>query len=171
MLWACAQGAGHVSCRFAKLKAVTDCDVEPCWSVGSILSAGPYSGKQRRLNLAAGRPRPIRTEQHLGGQRHRFCWATLSGYWLGDTHGNQLHHIPCCLLGTTGAWHDWCRGVHRPAVVHHAGGGRSGAGDGAHGTGKRAPSLVIEHMQSGVSWAIRAALDELMGAARHGHGR
>ena len=37
--------------------------------------------------------------------------------------------------------------------------------DGAHGTGERASSLVIEHMRSGASWAIRAALDELMGAA------
>ena len=97
--------------------------VELSWSVGDILSAGPYSGKQKLLSLAAGRPRPIRTEQHHGGHHHRLCWATLSGYWIGDAHGHQLHHSPCCLLGTTGAWHDWCRGVHRPSVVQHAGEG------------------------------------------------
>ena len=72
------------------------------WSVGDILSAGPFSGKQVRPSLAAGRPRPIRIEQHPGGHHH-LCWATLSGYWIGDTHGHQLHHIPCCLLGTTDA--------------------------------------------------------------------
>ena len=30
--------------------------VEPSWYVGDILSAGPYSGKQRRLSLAADWP-------------------------------------------------------------------------------------------------------------------
>ena len=41
--------------------------VEPSWSVGNILSAGPYSGKQVRPSLAAGRPRPIRTEHGISG--------------------------------------------------------------------------------------------------------
>ena len=60
--------------------------------------------------------------RHLGGNIIG-CWTTLPGYWIGDTHGHQLQHIPCRVLGTTDSWHDWCRVVHRPAVVHHAGGG------------------------------------------------
>ena len=93
MLWACAQGAGHVSCRFAKLKAVTDCDVEPCWSVGSILSAGPYSGKQRRLSLAAdwpGQSGPSSIlEDNIVCSVGQLYPATASA-----THGHQLPSYP-----------------------------------------------------------------------------
>ena len=72
VLWSCAQEAGQVCSRFVKPKAVADCDMVPGSFVGDILSAGPHSGKQGRLSLAAGRPRPIRTEHGISG-------ATSSG--------------------------------------------------------------------------------------------
>ena len=76
--------------------------LDPSWSVGDILSAGPYSGKQVRPSLAAGRPRPIRTEQHLGRQHYRFCWATLSGPMPARGCRPRLrlsrHGAPPCVL-------------------------------------------------------------------------
>ena len=70
--------------------------------VGDIFSAGLYSNKQGRLSLAAGRPRPIRTEQHLGRQHYRFCWATLSGPMPARGCRPRLrlsrHGAPPCVL-------------------------------------------------------------------------
>ena len=102
MLWSCAQEAGQVCSRFVKPKAVADCDMVPGSFVGGIFSAGPHSGKQGRLSLAAGRPRPIRTEQHLGRQHYRFCWATLSGPMPARGCRPRLrlsrHGAPPCVL-------------------------------------------------------------------------
>ena len=92
--------------------------VELSWSVGTSSSLALIQASNDGSAWPLGGPGRSGESSNVGSV------AQLSGYWIGDTHGHQLQHIPCRVLGTTGAWHDWCRGVHRPYVVHHAGGWR-----------------------------------------------
>ena len=131
---------------------------------GNTLSAGPYSGKQRRLSLAAGWPgqfvaRSILEDNIIGSVGQLYPATGSATRMVISSSISRAASLERLARGMIGA--EVCTD---PLWCAMLGGARSGAGDGAHGTGERASSLVIEHMQWEGSWAISAAFDELMGA-------
>ena len=134
-------------------KAVADCDT---WSLAGVLGTSSALALIQAINdgstwllIGPGQfgPSGISVDNIIGSVGQLYTAAGLATRMVISSIISRAAFLERL------ARHDWCRGAHRPAVL----GGGSGAGDGAHGTEKRASSLVIEHMQSG---AISAAFDE-----------